>query len=90
MPIGMRRGECRSRGCNGRPLVLADRQRWGIGTDDAAAGGYVEGRNVTVEYHWLEARYDRAPNLMADLVRRRVAVSAAAAFPPAVRAYKGF
>ena len=31
--------------------------------------GYVEGQNVTVEYHWLEAQYDRLPTLLADLVR---------------------
>ena len=36
--------------------------------------GYVEGQNITVEYHWLEGRYDRLPALMADLVRRQVAV----------------
>jgi putative ABC transport system substrate-binding protein len=36
--------------------------------------GYVEGRNVTVEYHFLENQDDRAPAVMADLVRRRVAV----------------
>jgi putative ABC transport system substrate-binding protein len=36
--------------------------------------GYVEGQNVAVEYHWLEGQYDRLPTLMADLVRRRVAV----------------
>jgi putative tryptophan/tyrosine transport system substrate-binding protein len=36
--------------------------------------GYVEGQNVTVEYHWLEGRFDRLPALMAELVRRRVAV----------------
>jgi putative tryptophan/tyrosine transport system substrate-binding protein len=36
--------------------------------------GYVEGQNVTVEYHWLEGQYDRLPALMGDLVRRRVAV----------------
>jgi putative tryptophan/tyrosine transport system substrate-binding protein len=35
---------------------------------------YVEGQNVAVEYHWLEGQYDRLPALMADLVRRRVAV----------------
>jgi putative ABC transport system substrate-binding protein len=36
--------------------------------------GYVDGQNVTVEYHWLEGQFDRLPALMADLVRRRVAV----------------
>jgi putative ABC transport system substrate-binding protein len=36
--------------------------------------GYVEGRNVTVEYHLLEGQFDGVPALMADLVRRRVAV----------------
>jgi putative ABC transport system substrate-binding protein len=38
--------------------------------------GIVEGHNVTVEYHWVEAQYDRLPALMADLVRRHVAVIA--------------
>ena len=37
---------------------------------------YVEGQNVTVEYNWLEGRYDRVLTLVADLVRRRVAVIA--------------
>jgi putative ABC transport system substrate-binding protein len=36
--------------------------------------GYIEGQNVTVEYHWLEGQYDRLPALMADMVRRQVAV----------------
>jgi len=37
---------------------------------------YVEGQNITVEYHWLEGQYDRLPALIADLVRRQVAVIA--------------
>ena len=56
------------------------------GTADAAARylaafrkgmsetGYVEGQNVTVEYNWMDGRYDRIPAVMADLVRREVAV----------------
>jgi putative tryptophan/tyrosine transport system substrate-binding protein len=38
--------------------------------------GYVEGQDVTVEYHWLDGRFDRLPSLIADIVRRRVSVIA--------------
>jgi putative ABC transport system substrate-binding protein len=48
--------------------------------------GYVDGQNVMVEYHYLEGRYDRVPALMADLVRRQVAVIATHAVPAALSA----
>src|SRR6516164_9701455 len=50
--------------------------------------GYVEGQNVTVEYHWLEGQYNRLPSLMDDLVRRRVAVIATPAFRSGAQAAK--
>jgi putative ABC transport system substrate-binding protein len=48
--------------------------------------GYVEGQNVTVEYHWLGGQRDRLPALLADLVRRQVAVIATPGNVPSIAA----
>jgi hypothetical protein len=50
--------------------------------------GYLAIARGTVEYHWVEGRYDTLPMLTADLVRRRVAVIVTPGFPLAARAAK--
>jgi putative ABC transport system substrate-binding protein len=73
-------------------LALASHDTFGYALDAFRAGlgetGYVEGRNVTIEYRWAENQIDRLPELASDLVGRRVALIAAVGGLAAARAAK--
>src|SRR5215468_11183482 len=48
--------------------------------------GFVEGRNVVIEYRWAEGHYERLPALIADMVQHKVSVIAATGTDAAVAA----
>src|SRR5438034_4953825 len=50
--------------------------------------GFVEGRNVAIEYRYADGQYDRLPALAADLVNQKVALIVATAGTPTIRAAK--
>jgi putative ABC transport system substrate-binding protein len=50
--------------------------------------GYVEGRNVAIEYRWAEGQYDQMPALVADFLRHKTAVIAVTGSTAAVQAAK--
>jgi putative ABC transport system substrate-binding protein len=66
------------------PALFSDRLR--AYRESLRENGYVEGRNVAIEYRWAEEHNDRLPALAADLVRSRVAAIVALGIPPAAAA----
>jgi putative tryptophan/tyrosine transport system substrate-binding protein len=66
------------------PNLFSDRLR--AFHDGLRETGYVEGRNLAIEYRWAEGRNDRLPALAAELVRRQVTVIVTTSTPAVLAA----
>ena len=74
-------GYLSGQGPSGIEAEMMERFREGLGRV-----GFIEGRNVTIEYRWAEGQFDRLPKLAADLVGRKVDVIFAFTSTPALAA----
>jgi putative tryptophan/tyrosine transport system substrate-binding protein len=72
-------------GSESSPLLVNDLRAFHQGLRET---GYVEGRNVAIEYRWAEGQDDRVPALVADLMRHQVSVIAVPGSTPAAIAAK--
>ena len=55
-----------------RALLLVARSSWSAFRQELSKLGWIEGKNITIEYRFAEQKHERLPELAADLVRLKV------------------